>query len=165
MNGDRPVQNDEVRTFFQRIDHRPFRISQVQQDEGGPCAVSDVEPAGPTEAGQSQPVLGIWDSDLSGLGIRVPPTHGPEASHELELAGDSGAHQGAHIAGIPVEEAGNLPGFLVTEDAGVRGGDQKEKTGGEDGFPEEEENADRGKKDKGFPFCFLHHHHLNITLT
>ena len=99
--------------------------------------VGDLEPAAAAETGQIEALFLSGDGDLSGLGVGIPASCGPKTSHKLKLTGDGGAHQFSDVAGAPVEKAGDLPGFLVTEGTGVRRGKEEKGPNGIDGFPEE----------------------------
>ena len=50
--------------------------------------------------------LALGQGDLTGLGVGIPPAHGPEDADVLELAGEGGPGQGAHFTGADVQEAG-----------------------------------------------------------
>ena len=163
LDRDRPAQNGVGFTGFQGICYGFRWEGQVQQDENVPLIFCDLEAAGTAEGGQIEAVLSVGYGNLSGLSVGIPASRSSKAAHELELAGDGGTHQGSDVAGAPVEKAGDLPGFLVAEGAGIRGGKEKKRPNRIEGFPEEEEHANHGKNDKVFPFCF-HHHHLDITL-
>ena len=65
--------------------------------------------------------LALGQGDLTGLGVGIPPAHGPEDADVLELAGEGGPGQGAHFTGADVQEAGDLLGLLAAEGADLRG--------------------------------------------
>lgn len=137
LDGDRPSLDSIHSTIFQRIYHRLLRVRQIQQNEGISLTIEDPEPAAAAETGQIKALFLIGDGDLSGLGVGIPASRGPKASHELKLTRDSGAHQFSDVTGAPVEQAGDLPGFLGAEGTGVRRGKEEKGPNGIEGFPEE----------------------------